>query len=508
MLMIFLTMFFSTLSTGMMSYLAMSTQLGPWVAPVFVVVLMVLAMPFFDARWFSRHVIVAIAGGSVGGMIGICLGLSLPSFYFMHKHLFNYWIKNPVIFSIIIASFIIAAAAYAFLLTYILRDYFFVQTNPEFPMSKLIHDVVYVDKDKQSRRMMLAGLLTSAAWNIFGIIGHWSFSLYSASIHMAPLLTSVGFMTGLDTALPVLVGLITRVIVLRAVHIYIPSNLTDHAFLITFCSGMLFSWFFIYTISFWTKKSVHYWKDRSFLLKMSTKPWFVLWYLGTATIVFMLFSYWGMSILVMFSMFLILMWLARYMVDIVAKVGIIEIDTYVWFILLIAIYFIPATSVSIVALSLFAMICLGLVVDFMFSYKLADLSGIDYKLIVKHQLIAVLCCAATAGLWFLYLNHTFDLGSFQLLSDKAHELDSVIRFGKYDYRIFVAGFVYAIILKRFFNNVLTITGGVLMAPFVSTMLIVSGAFAHLIKNREKFYPVCFGIYAGHMLWIILSAFKQ
>jgi len=507
MVMIFLAIIFSVFSTGMMSYLAMSTQIGPWIAPVFGVVIMILIMPFFNAQWFRKHAIIMISAGSVGGMIGICLGFSLPSFYFMHRTLFEYWIRNPVYFCMIIAAFVFVAALYAFLLAYILRNYFLVRTHPEFPMSKLIYDVIYVDKSKFTRLMMLVGLFLSGFWNILSSVGNFGLSSYSSFMHMAPLLSSVGFMTSLNTSVPILIGLITRVVILQMVHIYIPNNLTDHAFLITFCSGMLFSWFVTYSINFWNKKTLDYWKNNSFFLKVISQKWFAIWYLVTAAALFILFTYWGMNVLLTFFILVMLMWIARYMVDIISEVGIIEIDTYVWFVLLSVVYFIPTASLSIIALSVFSMICLGLVIDFVFSYKLADLSGIDYKVITKYQVIAVITSACSAGLIFWYLNHVFDLGSFDLMANKAHEFDSIIKYGKYNYKIFLAGFGFTLFLRHFTKHILTITGGVLMSPFVSAILIASGAFARLIKNREKLYPVCFGVYAGHMLWMILAALK-
>jgi hypothetical protein len=504
--MIFLTIFFSVFSTGMMSYLAMSTHLGPWMAPIFSVVVIILILPLFKAQWFRRHAVIMIATGSVGGMIGICLGLSLPSFYFMHRTLFDYWSNNPIHFSMIILGFIFAAASYAFFLGYVLKDYFLVKTHPEFPMSKLIYDVIYVDKTNITRLMMIFGVVLSSFWNILSHVGKFSLSYYSAFMHMAPMLSSIGFMSGVNSAPSILIGLITRIIIFRLVHIYVPNNLTEYAFLITFCSGMLFCWFVFSMIDFSNKKFLIYWKDHFFSIKKSFGLWIFSWYLLTASTVFLFFIYWGMSILFMVLVFIMLIWLAWYMVNIISDVGVIEIDTYVWFILLIAIYFIPSTSLSIVALSVFGMLCLGLVVDFMFSYKLADLSGIEYKVIFKYQLIAVIASACTAGFWFWNLDNIFNLGSFDLIANKAHQFDSIVRYSKYNYKIFLTGFGFALCLSRFTNNILTITGGVLMTPFFSVTLIASGAVAHLIKNREKFYPLCFGIYAGHMLWMIFSIF--
>jgi high-affinity Fe2+/Pb2+ permease len=38
------------------------------------------------------------------------------------------------------------------------------------------------------------------------------------------------------------------------------------------------------------------------------------------------------------------------------------------------------------------------------------------------------------------------------------------------------------------------------------VLVVAGIGAHLVKKKEQWYPMWFGVYAGHMLWLIGQAF--
>jgi hypothetical protein len=139
-LLVFLSIFFSIVSTAMMSYLAMSTQLGPWVAPVFVVVCMVLAMPLTSKDWFKKYVIVTIAAGSIGGMVGTCLGLTWPAFYFLHERVFELSMKSPLTFASNVSMFVFCAGLPAFVAAYFFKDYLIVHRKLPFPMSKLIHD--------------------------------------------------------------------------------------------------------------------------------------------------------------------------------------------------------------------------------------------------------------------------------------------------------------------------------------------------------------------------------
>lgn len=506
MLMMLLSVFFSVISTGMMSYLAMNTQLGPWVAPVFVVVCMVLLLPLFNAQWFKEHVVVTIAAGSVGGMVGICLGLTVPSFYFLHRTLFESWLLHPVLFAFVISTFVLCAGAYAFLLSYVLRHFFLVQANYRFPMSQLVYDVIYVREQKEARVFMIIGLCLSMVWSCILMVSQFALAVYTAQINMIPLLMSVGFVAGKVMALPVLLGLITRVFVLDTVHRYIPNALSDQAFLITFCSGMILVWFVRLIVLFFASKE-ELSRHQSYLLHMYNKTWFIGWTLVAGTLVFCLLTGWGSPLLVQFYVFLLISWLAKYLVEIIAKIGIIEIDSYVWFVLLPVVYFAAPSSVSVLAIAVFSTLCLGLVVDFLFSYKLAQLSKVPYRLVLKYQVVAYVCAAFSAGLLFVWYSNSLGIGSFALMAPKARELDDIIQFGRYDYKVLCAGFVYGLCMLGLSSELLIVIGAMLMAPNISSWLVLAGALAHLIRNRERFYPVWFGVYAGHMLWMILAAVK-
>lgn len=506
MLMTILSVFFSVMSTAMMSYLAMNTQLGPWVAPVFVVVCMVLLVPLFDTKWFKENVVMAIAAGSVGGMIGLCLGLTFPSFYFLHRHLFDWMLLHPKLFALVVGSFVLCAAAYAFLLAYVLRHLFLVQTHDRFPMSQLVYDVIYVEKQREARFFMIIGLALSSAWNFVMVVGRFAVAAYSLQLNMIPLLISIGFIAGRVIAPPMLFGLVTRVFVLDIVHWYVPSALSDQSFLITFCSGMILVWFVRLMVLFIVDKNELF-RHQSYLAHMDNKRWFVGWQLLTAALVFALLTAWGAPILVQLYVFILLSWLAKYLVEIIAKIGVIEIDSYVWFILLPAVYFAAPSSLSVLSIAVFSTLCLGLVVDFLFSYKLAQLANVSYRLVLKYQIISVVCAAISAGILFVWYSSAWGIGSFALMAPKARELDDIIQFGRYDYKILGAGFIYGLFMLVLTRELLIVIGAMLMSPVISTWLVLSGALAHLVKNRERFYPVWFGVYAGHMLWMVLAAFK-
>ncbi len=194
-----------------------------------------------------------------------------------------------------------------------------------------------------------------------------------------------------------------------------------------------------------------------------------------------------------------------YMVKMVANVGIIEIDSYVWFLILPLVYSLAPVSLSVVVIAVFSTLCLGLVVDCLFSYKLAALARISYGMVVRYQLVALGASLVASGLFFLWYVKVWGLGSLVLMSPKAHELDSVMRFGHYNYKALLSGFAYGFVMQWFTSELLVVIGAVLMMPFMSISLVVAGALAHLIRYRERLYPVCFGVYAGYMVWLMVQA---
>ncbi|MBP7854839.1 hypothetical protein KAZ82_02750 [Candidatus Babeliales bacterium] len=508
MLMMVMSIFFSVMSTGMMSYLTMSTQIGPWVAPVFVVVCMVFVIPFIKSKWFYEHAVVAIASGSVGGMIGICLGLSFPSFYVLHKNLFESWVADPVKLCFLIFGFVVCAGLYALFLSYFLRHYFLHKSDLTYPMSQLVYDVIFIDKHQKSHHRMLAGVGVATVWNLITISARSSLAMYVPQIHMFPLVSTVGFIAGISIVFPIVLGFCIRVFILDMVRIYSGSLVSGNSFLITFCFGML--------ISLVARMIWHAWKTRNdqqvykrtlFWHETFLKSKF---FLGSYVLIlaasFALLHSFGVSAIICLYSFVAIAWLSKYMVEIIGEIGIIDVDNYVWFVLLPLLYAMAPASDVLIAVAVFSMLSLGLIVDFMFSYKLADLAQVSYRKIVRYQLFALFSAAAIAGVFFLWFSQMWKLNNFALVGFKAHELDDVIQFGFYDYRVLLSGIVTGFLVLIMTSELLVTIGAVIMAPFTSITLVVAGICAHLIKKKERWYPLWFGVYAGHMLWLIVQAF--
>lgn len=510
-LLVFLSIFFSVLSTAMMSYLAMSTQLGPWVAPIFVVVCMVLAMPLTSKNWFKKYVIVTIAAGSIGGMVGTCLGLTWPAFYFLHERAFELSIKSPLVFASSISLFIFCAGLPAFLTAYFFKNYLIVRRKLPFPMSKLIHDIVYIEDARSSQIMMAQGLLASSAWNVLLFAQRVFLQQYLLSLHMIPMLISIGFVAGRFSTVSLLIGMVSRRLSLYARNQYFISS-PDKEFIVTFCSGVFLALIISQVVSYFMKNKGNEYQAFtlsgfvSTVMRLCNSKYSFFMLVGCLVVPMMFLKAWSVSWMAQAYLFLVLLLISYYVCVIVAKIGVIDLSVFVWLILLPLSYLYSGNQLtSVVCVSVFSMLCIGLVVDLLFSYKLAELSNISYERILRYQILGFAVAMMSSGFIVWWYLHNFTLGSFDLLAQSAQEFNVMIQFGTYDHSVVIVGFVFGLIIRLIVPEPLVVVGAMLMPTSVTFWLVFAGAFSYFIKNSQRFYPFWFGVYASHALWMMILA---
>ncbi|HSW76257.1 MAG TPA: hypothetical protein VLG50_04405 [Candidatus Saccharimonadales bacterium] len=491
-----------------MSYLAMSTQLGPWVAPVFVIVCMVLAMPLVPRSWFKEHVIVTIAAGSIGGMVGTALGLTWPSFYFLHEHAFAQSIKSPMIFAGTISLFVLTAGMLAFLIVYLFKDHLIVRKALPFPMSRLVHDIVYIDKEKSSQSMMTQGIIASTAWNIFLYAQRVWLHPYAMQLHMIPMLISIGFVAGEQSAIPLLIGMASRKLALYGLRNNFFLQYSDTEFIIRFCSGILIALFLARVgLLISERKQIRATSDFFVMLKRLYTNYYLRIFFIVAILGSLLFLHaWNISWVLLLYVFIFLLFLCYNAAYMVGVVGVIELGLFVWLIVLPLADIYTVASTSVVAVAVFCMICIGMVVDLMFSNKLAYLSNIAYSKIIKYQLLGFIVAVISSGLIMWWYTYSFKLGSLPLTAQSAQSFDLMIFTGQYKHRVVLSGMLFGFIIRKIVAEPFTVIGSMLMSTATTFWLVLAGAFSYFVKKDEKFYPFWFGVYASHALWIMILAF--
>lgn len=509
MFLLLLIILFSVASVFIMSYLAMNTQIGPWVAPLLIVMNTMIAIPFVSRRLFSKYATVMIATCSLGGMIGICLGMTVPSFYFLQQKEFLILLGSPVKFSVLISMFVLFAGLLAFVISYLIKDHLILEKKLPFPMVQLIYDIVSIEPKatiSSGHRGMLSGVGIVSMWNLITMSLKTMLSSYNLEMQVVPFMVSVGFVAGRLILVPVCIGLVTRIVLLRFLQDRFFSNMITQDFLITFACGMLLVFF---VKSFWGVLQIV--KNKKISLPHSIKiltrdgKFLVMSSVIIAGCVLWL-HFCGVDWRVLLYVIPLLFGVCFGVAKILGEIGVVELDSFVWFIILPLIYgVIHVSSLSVLFVSLFSMLCLGMVIDLIFAYKLAHLANIEYRRIFHYQLLGLGVASLVSGLIMWLYFYMFGLNLGQLVAPKAQELDNLIQFGAYNYKVLICGIVWSCIFQLVCKEILAVIGATLMAPTISIWLMVASASSYVIKKPERLYPLCFGVYAGHVCWIIVRS---
>lgn len=508
-LLLLLTTLFAGFSQAMMSYLVMHWSLGPWVGPIFVIVCMALAIPFVSREWFKDHAIVTIAAGSIGGMIGMSLAMTIPSFYFLYKAEFLTWLSNPVLFSGAISLLVFSAGSFAFLIMYLIKDHLVNRKSLSFPIAKLVYDIVSLDRYAPEHRLMWIGVSISTIWNCLLFAARFALQIFILKLQELPLLISIGFIAGHLITIPAIIGLMNRLFVISFLKTYFFVEIPEKEVLIMFCLGILtvqiFNAFFQFVLSLVYRGSDADMEQILSYLKVRLMDKF-----ATVLIIILvnglIFYLLGLSIFQLAFLFMIVFLIGLNVAKIVGQIGIIGFDGFVWCILLPLLYGTMISEINLLLVATFATVCLGMVIDLIFSYKLTQLSGVSDQRILKYQLIGFFVAAITSGAVMWYYAQSFDEQSLYLFAGDAQDLDALINYGLFNYKIFIFGILSGLVILFARQSLLSVVGMILMNPHVTIWLIITGSASFLVKDRQKLYPLWFGVYAMDTVLMILWAF--
>lgn len=505
----FLSIILSFFSVCMMSYIAMAVIMAPWVAPVVAVVIMVFALQFIRAEWFKKYVIISIAAGSVGGMVGMCLGLTWPSLYFLHEDMFLLWMKTPWKFAGRVALLVLSAGSFAFLIAHFVRKHLIVEHKLPFPMSRLVHDIVFADNKKHSFIMLLHGVVVSSSWNIFAWIARNSLRAYATEFQAIPVLLSIGFVAGQSITVPLFIGMVTRVSVLSLINdTYFPT-VQHQEFILTFSAGMLLAvlamGIMFLAKSIYAKESLLKSDFVLLVYRAIQNKFYVISFITSLIACAITLYVWDVSFVQQIYIFLTLFFLCNAVAMILGRVGVIDIQGFISFMILPFTYLFFASSYSVLFVIAFATVCLGLVVDLLFSYKLAHLAKIPHMTMLYYQVIGFVVAASSVGFILWWYIDSLKLGSSYLLAQQALSQELFITFSNYNYNILGLGFIITFMLYFICTDLLVIIGGFVMPVTMSFWFVLAGSVSYLIERRKIYFPFCFGIYAFHSVWMVVRA---
>lgn len=531
---VLLSLLLSFFSTTVMSYISMATPIGPWIAPTLVLLLLVISK-FLKKSLMQEEIVLPVVAGSVGGIMATACGFSFPTLYFLNPVLFNEWLLNPLFFSATLSFLTLSSGLLAFWMSDVTSSSLLLQKELSFPIAQLIGGMIAKqDQELHARKLSLGcfvswgiALLSSGlemlSCTISSVIpitqkyacGIFTIPALVMDLDIAPMLLAIGYVTGHVIALPLFVGVCSRILFVDPCATVFFSDLSFMEVSMAFCSGIVLigagvDLFAVIKQSFYgmqARTKNHFFaaiKDFLCLISFANIPLFFF----TITLffgVFLFFEFPWYVILYLIGATLI----CSYQMTVIAgRVGLAYLGRFATFVMVPAMLLFSIDNVHIVFIAATVELAGGMMVDFLCGKKVGVLCGVDLKKVRKYQLLGLLASSIIIGFVFYHLLTAWPLGSGHLFAYKAQSRQLLINARYFDVRLLALGAVYGWFLRRIKINPGLVLGGLLMPVATSLMLIAGGFCAVHSKQKDAGISFWSGVFTGNSLWIFVRAFLK
>lgn len=525
------TIFFSCCATAILSYLSMAIMLGPWIDSS-ILLCSALLFAFFARQYTAkiRHECIGLitAGAAIGGIAATAAGFAFPTLFFLDKELFLSWIATPLSFSACLAALVLVAGGFGILCADMLEKHFVDDQKLPFPVGQLLFKMLSAQNSlKKAYELSLGFILSSmySAIHFFGTVlprhavllhplkvSFLSLPQLQLALAEFPLLWSIGFIAGKSIALPLLIGIVLKMVVCLPMHGHCFADISYSDFQLAFASGMVVYGAFLSFLALpgafkdctwtWIKKEKARSEPAFFVPAFSVQA--VLWIVwGISTVTFLSWYQFGLVsqlYLIVFSA------LCLYQLCIIGgKAGIAPLARYATFVMMPGLFLFGYTAVQITLVSTFVEMCGGVAVDVLFGRTLTRHLSLDKRLVRIFQWVGLCACALSLGAIFLVLINKFGLGSPQLLAQRGQTRALLVGVQSFNVQAVILGALAGALLHDLGVNTIMVLGGILMNTDLALGLVAGGLSTYLVRVQEPYYPFCSGVFAASSLWMFLQA---
>lgn len=541
---------FTILSTLILSYISVATILGPWIAPTIILLSIGISgiLSKIRQKSFSLRDIITIQSiAAGGGIIATAIGFSLPIIFFLENETFIHWMSHPFYFCSMIGIISLSGGALGLCSARILSKTLIKKNSLPFPVSQLTFKIASTKNNKFETKALLYGIASTLGILILRDgIGKWK-GLIPKYIHLLPampqneftlsirpMLWAIGYSSGLETLIPLLVGLISKYLIIYPLNyhsLYLPISLfkpfSTIQFAFAFCCGILLYEIF-YVIP---KHNVIITKIRTLIIfapnkisilfknvinhKIKTKPNIpiiskLIMYIEpiiTIVLAFILLSYFHFSILAQISL-IIFSVIGTYQICLISgKIGLVQFGRFSTLVALPMFILFNLNFIQVTIVCIFFNICAAVASDLLFDYRTGSLCNITQVKIHSYQWLGLIICSLSAGLAFWLLFTYLKIGSPELFAQRAQAKATIIQTFKFDKYILALGFIFAFILKKLKISPAMTFGGILMPNDMTFALIIGGAISHFTKHENNnslkdFF--CAGVFSSESIWVFIK----
>jgi len=526
---IIISILLSVFSTIVMSYIALATPIGPWIAPTLVFIVLLFSQIF--SRITTSSMAYAVSAGSIGGIMATACAFSFPTIYFLDPALFGVWMESPLFFSGMLGIFSFLAGAFGLFIADVFEKTLIVEQNLSFPVGQLTYKMITAQEQMRKAYELMVGFCASAFFSFLqgGIVLAHSiipktitllpathFLIFSiprivVNLDIAPMIWAIGFVTGHVIALPLAVGACAHIFLAQPIHTMFFSHVSSIEFTLAFCSGIVL---FITAMSIVGMPQQIMGGIKKGIKKLENKTNMQHYFVGMPTIVC------GVLMILMLTLFLFYLefpWYAQlylivcsaittYQIAAIAgRIGLALLGRFATFVMVPAMLMFNLNYIHLIFIATFVEMSGGVAADVLFGRKLAQLADISPTKMRQYQMLGLIVSSVSIGIVFWLLIDHFGLGSPELFAYRAQSRQLLIQAQQFNYVVLIIGGLFGMLLQCFKLNPMLVLGGLLM-PFDMTFGLALGGFlAYLAPNKEELYPFWSGVFAGNSICMLLKA---
>jgi len=507
----------------------MITPIGPWVELIAVLTASAIIRRCTRYNVSQATMITAVtAACGIAGIVGTASGFVIPTIYFLDTQVFAQWFASPWHALLYVGIPVFVAGLWGMMLALSMRRAFLEDQNMSFPIGHMVRNVVRTSHQDRSSHMLAGGFLGTIGYGVLQHIAGWIPSWTRVTqrayrwgalhipqlvlkLDIAPMMLAIGFVAGHVLAIPLSVGVVTKLVILNPLnYLWFPS-VSERNAMLAFSSGML-----IYsTMTSFTRlpqicaSAWHWIKSGYYSLRHHSMPPVSSRSIriGGITAVACALTLWWYTFSFSAQIYtLVLTMLCIYQILIIAgRVGLAPFGRFATFLMLPGILLFSFGATHITLISAFVAISCGVAADTMFGQKAAQADGVDTQTVTRYQILGLCVAASVIGplLWVLFTK--LELGSPELYAQRAQARALLVSLYQFDYGMLSCGILWGIILHLCGINATLVFSGLLFSIELSLLLILGAMLASCVNDKKQWEPLFSGIFAANSLWLVLQA---
>lgn len=531
---------FSVFATIIMSYISLATGIGPWIETTLALAGMLLfaVLPRrVTVQQKETSLGLVTAAGGIAGILATACGFSFATYYFLDPAGFTDLLAEPWRFATSLGLLALAGGSLGLGTAQYFEHNLIDQQQLPFPIGELVYKVIKAADNVQKALMLAVGFAVTQLYLMIRMavsllqyplvltqkipLGFITVPRIALLTDQIPMFWAIGFVTGHVIAIPLLVGMLSKLLVVEPLYYfypfisritcgcYVPRDLSLLDFTIAFSSGLVLygagKGFLKLPITI--KKSINNYRHEKSLHREGPS---INWY-GAGLILFLnlaIFTYFDFSLLSM-AYILGFTFLCTYqLMQLAGKFGLAPLGRFATFVMVPGMLLFGYTPLQATFVAAYVEIAGGVGSDALFGKKLARLGSIDRTTMSIYQWLGLLGSVLSIGIvWYLFVSH-FGLGSQEgaLAATRGASRAFLLSIKTFDVGALLLGVGFASLVSYIGINTALLLFGILMPLSYTILLVLGGLSTYLVEDKEEYYPFWSGVFASNSLWMLVQAF--